>query len=250
MGYILDVAVILLFVLAIFIGYKRGFVKSIVRVVGCLLALVIAGSLSSVVAGGIYDAFLADTVTDQIAGQIPAADTASIKEGLSAVMDKLPQSVVNALGNYNLDSPDAIVDSLEGTLTGDVHQIAATLSEKVVRPIAVLLLSMVCFFVLFILLVIVVLILAHVIGKVFKLPGLKQINGVLGAVLGVVEGVLWVLVAVTIVHFVALSSPADALISQASLDNSLLVKHLDAINPVVGFMDRAVDTLMASLSLS
>ena len=73
---------------------------------------------------------------------------------------------------------------------------------------------------------------------------------VLGAVLGVVEGVLWVLVAVTIVHFVALSSPADALISQASLDNSLLVKHLDAINPVVGFMDRAVDTLMASLSLS
>ena len=131
-----------------------------------------------------------------------------------------------------------------------MHQIAATLSEKVVRPIAVLLLSMVCFFVLFILLVIVVLILAHVIGKVFKLPGLKQINGVLGAVLGVVEGVLWVLVAVTIVHFVALSSPADALISQASLDNSLLVKHLDAITPVVGFMDRAVDTLMASLSLS
>ena len=46
MAYILDIAVILIFVLAIFIGYRRGFVKSIIRLVGCLLALVIAGTLS------------------------------------------------------------------------------------------------------------------------------------------------------------------------------------------------------------
>ena len=34
MAYILDIAVILIFVLAIFIGYRRGFVKSIIRLVG------------------------------------------------------------------------------------------------------------------------------------------------------------------------------------------------------------------------
>lgn len=66
MAYILDIAVILIFALAIFIGYRRGFVKSIIRLVGCLLALVIAGTLSGTIAGGIYDGFLAGKVKEQI----------------------------------------------------------------------------------------------------------------------------------------------------------------------------------------
>lgn len=244
MGYILDIAVILLFVLAIFIGYKRGFVKSIVRVVGCVLALVIAGALSGVIAGGIYDGFLASKVEEQIVQYVPATDTTSIKEGLGSVMDKLPSSVMNALGSYGIGSADEIVDSLESQLTGDVRQIASVISQSVVRPVAVLLLRMVCFFILFIVLMIVVIIVAHVVNKVFRLPGLKQVNGVLGAVLGVVEGILWVFIAVTIIHFVAMSSSADAVISQASLDNSLLVGRLDAINPIVSVMDKAMQSLL------
>ena len=39
MAYILDIAVILIFVLAIFIGYRRGFVKSIIRLVGCQMCI-------------------------------------------------------------------------------------------------------------------------------------------------------------------------------------------------------------------
>lgn len=88
MAYILDIAVILIFVLAIFIGYRRGFVKSIIRLVGCLLALVIAGTLSGTIAGGIYDGFLAGKVKEQIVTHIPAADTASIKTGRTTPLSR------------------------------------------------------------------------------------------------------------------------------------------------------------------
>lgn len=120
MAYILDIAVILIFVLAIFIGYRRGFVKSIIRLVGCLLALVIAGTLSGTIAGGIYDGFLAGKVKEQIVTHIPAADTASIKTGLHDAIEQMPGFVKNALDAYDLGSPDAIVDSLGDTLSGNV----------------------------------------------------------------------------------------------------------------------------------
>ena len=143
MAYILDIAVILIFVLAIFIGYRRGFVKSIIRLVGCLLALVIAGTLSGTIAGGIYDGFLAGKVKEQIVTHIPAADTASIKTGLHDAIEQMPGFVKNALDAYDLGSPDAIVDSLGDTLSGNVDAVAQTISDKVIRPVAVLLLQMV-----------------------------------------------------------------------------------------------------------
>lgn len=242
MAYILDVAVILLFVLAILIGIKRGFVKTVIRLVGCLLALVIAYSLSGVIAGGAYDAFLAPTVKEQIVAHVPSADTESLREGLDAVMEQLPGFVRNAVDN-SIGSTDQIVNYLEGALSGDVESLAATVSDKVIRPVAVAMLQMICFFILFIVLMIVVIILSCVINKVFKLPLLKQANGVLGGILGAVEGVLWVLVAVTVIQLVASSSSADSLLSAQNLENSLLVSRLADINPITSMFHSLMDAL-------
>lgn len=242
MAYILDVAVILLFVLAILIGIKRGFIKTVIRLVGCLLALVIAYSLSGVIAGGAYDTFLAPTVKEQIVAHVPSADTESLKDGLDAVMEQLPGFVRNAVDN-NVGSTDQIVDYLEGSLNGNMESLAATVSDKVVRPVAVAMLQMICFFVLFIVLMIVVIILSCVINKVFKLPLLKQANGVLGGILGAVEGVLWVFVAVTVIQLVASSSPADSLLSAQNLENSLLVSRLADINPITSMLHSLMDSL-------
>ena len=246
MAYILDIAVILIFVLAIFIGYRRGFVKSIIRLVGCLLALVIAGTLSGASKTfTVKKGFLAGKVKEQIVTHIPAADTASIKTGLHDAIEQMPGFVKNALDAYDLGSPDAIVDSLGDTLSGNVDAVAQTISDKVIRPVAVLLLQMVCFFVLFIILIIVVGILAAVINKAFKLPGLKQMNGALGAIFGAVEGLLWVLVAVTVIQLVATSSAGDSLLSAKNLHDSLLVSKIADVNPIISAMDSVIESLTA-----
>lgn len=86
MAYILDIAVILIFALAIFIGYKRGFMKTILRLVGVVLALVIASSVSKPAAGWIYDQFLASSIQEQIVAHVPSTDTATLESGLQAAM--------------------------------------------------------------------------------------------------------------------------------------------------------------------
>lgn len=243
MAYILDIAVILIFALAIFIGYKRGFMKTILRLVGVVLALVIASSVSKPAAGWIYDQFLASSIQKQIVAHVPSTDTATLESGLQAAMDQMPSSVINALQNFNVGSAEEIVHSLEGQLTGSVETVAATISDKVIRPVAVVLLMLVCFFVLFIVLLIVFLILASLLSKVFKLPGLRQMDGALGAVLGGIEGVLWVLIAVTVIQLVATSTSSGSFISSADLQNSLLVSKLASINPITSMMDKVLAAL-------
>ncbi len=243
MGYILDLAVILLFVLAIFIGYRRGFMKSILKLAGCLLSLVIAASLSGVIAGGLYSSVVGPKVEEQIVANIPSADLSTVESGLQQVLDQLPDVVTNTLGSYGVGSASEIVSSLEGSLSGDPAAIAAVISDKVVRPVAVLLIQMVTFFILFIILLIVTSILASLLSKVFNLPLLRQVNGVLGAVLGAVEGVLWVLVGVTVLQIIASSASGDALITAQTLEKSLLVGRLADINPIMSVMDSVLQAL-------
>lgn len=242
MAYILDIAVILLFVLAILIGIKRGFIKTAVRLVGCILAVVIAFSLGRVIAGWAYDSFLAPVVKEQIVANVPSADTQALKDGIDAALEQLPGFVRNAVDN-SIGDPAQIVDALEGELEGNAESIAATVSDKVVRPVAAAMLQMICFFILFIILMIVVIILSCVINKVFKLPVLKQANGVLGGVLGAVEGVLWVLVAVTVIQLVASSAAPDSFISAQNLQDSLLVSKLAEINPITSMFHSLMENL-------
>lgn len=62
MAYILDGLVIIIFLLAIFLGYRRGFFKSIIQLVGCVAAALIASGLSLPMASGLYDQFFSDSV--------------------------------------------------------------------------------------------------------------------------------------------------------------------------------------------
>ena len=54
MAYILDGVLILILVVTIALGYHRGFIRSIVQLVGLVAAIVVASSLSASLAPMIY----------------------------------------------------------------------------------------------------------------------------------------------------------------------------------------------------
>ena len=243
MAYILDGAVILIFILAIFIGYKRGFVKAAIRLVGCILAAIIAGVLSPVIAGGIFDTFASDKLQQTISSGMTTTDASSAAEGIGKALESLPAPVLNALEACGLSSPAQIVENVKDSLNGTVDALSETVVTKVLRPVAVALPQTLCFFILFILLMIVVGILAGLINKVFKLPLLKQMNGGLGAVVGAAEGLVLLFVAVTVVQLAAASSGADAFISQKDIDDSFVVSRMAEFNPLTGPIQVMLDKL-------
>ena len=243
MAYMLDVAVILILLLAVFVGYKRGFVKSVIKLVGCILAVIVAGVLSPMVAGGIFDTFVSNGLQESMASQMTSADAESALAGIRNMLDGLPEPVVNALESSGLGTPEQMLENVQESLSGGVEAVSQAVVVKVIRPVAVALLGALCFFILFILLIILVAVLANLINKVCSIPVLKQMNGALGAVMGALEGAVVVLVAVTVVQLIAASSAQDKWISSKDIQDSFLVSRIAQVNPLTDSLQSIIDAL-------
>lgn len=246
MAYMLDIAVILILLLAVYIGYRRGFVKAVIKLVGCVLAVVIASVASLPLASGIFDAFAGDKLQEVIASQMTSTDTAAVAAGIEAALDKLPGPVLNALEAYGLGTPEQIIGGVKESLDGSVEDIARSVVEVVIRPVAVALLRTLCFFLIFLLLILLVALVANLISKVFKLPILRQMDGGLGAIVGVAEGVVLVFVAVTVVQMIATSSSGDAWITNQDIHDTMLVRWVAERNPLADVLKDILRTFTSS----
>lgn len=236
MAYVWDGLLILILVVAILIGRKRGFAKMLVRVVGSVLALVVAFSLSDQIAGGIFDSFLAKGIKEGIVAQVPDLSPDSIEEGVSAALDKMPGYVTTLMKQQNIDTKTLashVADSFRTTSDASpAETVAETIVTQAVRPLTVLLLRVICFLVLLILLMILVRVLARLVDRFFTLPVLRGVNRVLGAALGALQGVLLILVATALLQIVALSAAPDAPMGRDTLQQTHLVKVVVEHNPL------------------
>lgn len=138
----------------------------------------------------------------------------------------------NALAVFNLGTPGQMKDRLSGSLGGTISQISSEIEEKLVRPAAVSLLRILCFFILFVIFMILVGLAATVIGRIFRLPLLRQTDGLLGGILGAVQGLVLVFVAVTVMSLIAASSKTDDKITRAVMNNTKIVHSVEKINPM------------------
>lgn len=243
MAYILDGAVILIFILAIIIGCHRGFMKSVVQLVGCILAVLLANMLSPLVAGGLFDSFASEQLQTTLSSNMATVEPEAVTGGIGKVLDKLPQPVVHALEAYGLGTPEDMLQKVQDSLTGGKDAVAEAVVVGVIRPVAVSLLRALCFAILFILFMIAVFIIARIIGRVFRLPLLKQMDGLLGAVIGAAEGILLIFVAVTVVQLIAASSSPDKWISPQDIKSSMIVSRVAENNPLTDMLQSVLDAL-------
>ena len=246
MAYILEGAARLVVLLAVFIGYHRGFVRSLIQLVGLIAAAVVAAALSTGIAALVFDNFISDGLTQTVSSKIQTADTATAAESLQQALEELPGPISNALAQY-IGTPEQIVSGIQGSLDSSAEAVASTVVRSVIRPVAVALLRFLVFFVLFILLMIVVGLVARLVNGLFKAPVLKQVNGALGAVIGLIQGILFLFVAVTVVQLVTASASADAALSAKDVEDSILVGFVADHNPITSALESVMKSLPDTL---
>ena len=66
----LDLILVLLFVLIVFLSYRRGFVRTVVELAGYILICVVAFACTGPLSNWIYDTFMAEPVTHAVADAI------------------------------------------------------------------------------------------------------------------------------------------------------------------------------------
>lgn len=179
--YLADAVIVVIFLLFIILGIKRGFVRSVLDLVGTLAAMLVSMWFSGIAAQWVFSTFLQESLTRQVAEALQAAPAA---DAADAVLSVVPEILRGGLEAFGITS-DAINQAVAGTSGQAAAAVVAVLSPMVVSVLRGLFAL-----VLFVFLLVIFRILSGVVCRIFRLPVLRQLDKGLGILLGITQAVL------------------------------------------------------------
>ena len=205
---IYDLAAAGFLLLMILLGWHRGLLSGLVRLVGRVASLVLALLVCYPLSQAIYVNFLEEPVVRYVDEQIidnfgvdvvsdnleelldRFGDGEAIVSGIVEMMDVLPSQLTPSR-EEETDAAQQVVDALaDGSAT-----LGESIARTAVQPVIVTVLQAVVFLVLFLVCTFVVGTLERLLQKVNHLPVVGWFNGLAGGALGAAEGVVWLFVA-------------------------------------------------------
>lgn len=201
MNYILDAALIIIFIGTVIAYYKKGFVKSILGLGKLLLSLLLAFTLGRPLGNLLAERFMNDRITDHIFGRLSGLYEAGASSfDLSQLSGKIPPSLVKLAEGcgINMDSyltaqtdPAAGAEGLRRVCAG------------IAAPISHFICGILGFIIVFIAAYLLFLLSAFIIEAVVKLPILRGVNKLLGGLLGLICGGINILLFIFAVNLIA-----------------------------------------------
>lgn len=191
-----DIIIIAVFALLFFIDFKRGIAITILNVAGLALTGFLAYHISNFLASWVYTAFVQQTLTTNLQQMI---DTQGINSAIANSFSALPNWVMGMLGFFlSIFGLDSSVYTNDFQVPNSAATAVSTSVENLIQPVITGMFRLVIGVVLSIIIFIIIKILVKKLAIVFKIPVVKQINKLLGGVLGLAEASILVFFAVNI----------------------------------------------------
>lgn len=192
-----DIIIIAVFALLFFIDFKRGIAITILNVAGVALTGFLAYHISNFLASWVYTAFVQQTLTTNLQQMI---DTQGINSAIANSFSALPNWVMGMLGFFlSIFGLDSSVYTNDFQVPNSAAAAVSTsVVENLIQPVIIGMFRLVIGVVISIIIFIIIKILVKKLAIVFKIPVVKQINKLLGGVLGLAEAAILVFFAVNI----------------------------------------------------
>lgn len=200
---IIDLIALLIIILIIVISAKRGFLSGVVSFVGWIVSVLAANQLCKPAANYIYSNLVRSRVHDAVLNSLDGA-SASLSSSYSDILNLLPESIKNLIGG---ETAQEAINAVLGSSAGAAPETTAqALTDEVIGPIIITLLSAVAFIIIFLVCSLVVKLLSGVFRGVHKIPIIGPLNTMLGAVIGAVEAVILLYVIGVAIRFLITAS--------------------------------------------
>ncbi len=211
-----DIFVFSVVAVLIIIGYRRGFMKTLLRFGAVILSLILASVVSPYVADFMQTSSLYDSVFSYTQSVVSDPETES--------------EHLEDYGTGKLDLPRSFTKNLQKNIDLKTQEVTETVSEKV----AELSVNIVSMLIAFFLIRLVLFLLSLLLQKVRKLPIIGFGDGLLGALFGLLQGLLVVYIALTFVALSAVVSPDNAAVK--AVKNSEFTKVMYHNNPALEYI--------------
>ena len=225
MSIVIDLLLVAIVILIVLFAAKKGFVRSVLSLLGTIVAIVVSYFLAKCLAGMIFDSMVRPWLTDMVHTQVLEAGVQDIQSAVAGLYASLP-SMFSGMLNMIFGSQEELVSQLQSSMNGDIAATLSNLLADAMAPFVTMLIGSLLFILFFILCGIVLRIIDKVLISVRHLPVVGSLDGVLGGALGIVQAlIVVVLCALAVRVLISLSSNEWTWLNTQVVDSTYLFKY-------------------------
>lgn len=220
---ILDIILIIVLVLSILLGMKRGFFATIFQFISSFLAILAAKYTAARIAPSLYNSLASDSIESYVRNALSGVSDIDYSAQLAQSLNSMSDTVSGLMNSIVGVDTASLVESIEGAnLSGEAFILWVL---ETIEPIATGVISGIAFVILAIVFIIAFKIIIKLLDKVVKaLPVLKQANKSLGAVAGVLQGCMYVIIISMVLALIAGLTGSENFVT--AVDSSVIISTI------------------------
>ena len=202
MEAVLDIIIVCIIILCVYMGYKKGLVRTVMSFLSFIIAYIAANIFSPPLSEFLYSNWIKPAFVSGVTSKIDDIITPDIDLN-KLVADKQPE-FAGMVEDYGVELSEVDKWVSEGATSGNV-------AENLVEPVAQGVANFIAFAAVFVASLILLKILVSLMDSVAKLPVLNLLNKIGGTAVGVVYGLglsyIFVLLVYNVLPYVASNTP-------------------------------------------
>lgn len=199
-GILLDFVVVIVFCVCVWVGFRRGFVASILSLGKFFAAMLLSWFISRTLAPMAFNTFFRSATISGVNNQLVSATNLSdLQEAIRKISDYIP----DFLNNLIFDG-QSISDLIPNQYGAGVYTISESIVDNFIGPLIIILLEVILFAILFIFIRLFFRWLVRVTSGIRRVPVIGTVNGLLGAVMGALLAVAYLMIAGMIIDIIIL----------------------------------------------
>ncbi|MGN0493484.1 MAG: CvpA family protein [Acutalibacteraceae bacterium] len=229
MSIILDLIVLAIIVLTVILSAKRGFVRTVIELVGFVAAVIISFTISTPLAGATYDKIIEPSIVSSVTSSVDSvtADTAS--KAADEVWEKTPGWIKNSAERLGV-SKESIDKSIVGNIGNSLEDSVTAVSQDVIKPVVTQTLSLIFEVLVLVILLLLVKPLAKLINKLFSFSIIGKANRVLGGIVGIPKGIIIAMAfCLVIILITSFTSDGFLIFTDEAMEKSWFFSHIAAM---------------------
>lgn len=203
----IDIAIVLALAVFAALGWKRGLIRSLLGLTVVAVAVILSTQISKTMAPKLIDQYLRPATYAAIekrAEEISRGEAASTVEemrwNLERVLDAIPSSFIRQQARDALDDVLPLGEPLGGALLAPLEELGRDMADQVLNTVVRDVVQSVLCAILFAAISFLLRAAAKVLRIAEKLPGIRQLNELSGALVGAAKGLILICLTVWVLR--------------------------------------------------
>ncbi len=222
--WVVDLVLLLIIILCAWRGFRNGLIAGILALCAVLFSVYAADILADTYSGE-FTKMLEPFVTGMVDTASTSAEEYYEKKGIEPSIRELTLRTVESVGFMKSAAVNVTRD-----ITEEETEMGQELRKAIVEKLCSVAAYVLTYAIMFILLIIAFAVIGNLFNLAFKLPGLELINSVLGTLLGMAKGLIYVFAIAWILRFVGFVLPEE------QIDSTILLKRFMELSPLISFL--------------